>query len=110
MTAAPLAFLLTVTMTVGIQLIASPDPALGFLAKAAAPGANPVEAVNARLDAAVAALLLVLVATVVVSAARQCRRVLRGDLSIETDAPPRGGGGSPAFGEIPEVGGRTRCC
>ncbi len=109
-TAAPLAFLLTVTITAGIQLIASPDPALGFLAKAAAPGANPVEAVNARVDAVVAGLFLILVATVVVSAARQCLRVLSGACPIEPDEPPRGGGGAPTFGEVPSVGGRTRCC
>jgi len=109
-TAAPLAFLLTVTMTAGVQLIASPDPTLGFLAKAAAAGANPVEAVNARLDAVVAGLFLILVATVVLSAARQCARIVRGQLPIEPDEPPRGGGAGPAFGEVPGVGGRTRCC
>jgi carbon starvation protein len=109
-TAAPLAFLLTVTMTAGIQLIASPDPSLGFLAKAAAPGANPAEALNARIDAVVAAVFLLLVATVVVSAARKCWRVVSGLAPIEPDEPPRGGGGEPALGEVPAVGGRTRCC
>jgi carbon starvation protein len=39
-TAAPLAFLLLVTMTAGLQLIGSRDPSLGFLAKARAPGAR----------------------------------------------------------------------
>jgi carbon starvation protein len=109
-TAAPLAFLLIVTMTAGVQLIASPNPALGFLAKAAAPQAHPVEAVNARIDAVVAGLFLVLVATVVVSAARQCLRVRSGVLPIEPDEPPRGGGGEPTLGDVPAVGGRTRCC
>jgi len=109
-TAVPLAFLLTVTMTAGIELIASPDPSLGFLARAAAPGANAAESANARIDAAVAALFLVLVATVVVSAGRQCASVLTGRTPVEPEEPPRGGGGSPPFGEVPKVGGRTRCC
>jgi carbon starvation protein len=109
-TAVPLAFLLTVTMTAGVQLIFSGDPALGFLAKAAHSGADAREAFNARLDAFVAALFLVLVGTVVVSAARQWRRVARGELPVEPDAPPRGGGGEAPLGEVPTVGGRTRCC
>jgi carbon starvation protein len=109
-TALPLAFLLAVTMTGGVQLIASPDPSLGFLAKASAPGANAIEAFDARIDAAVAGLFLILVATVVVSAARMCLRVLYGGLPIEPDEPPRGGGGPSTLGEVPNVGGRTRCC
>jgi carbon starvation protein len=109
-TAGPLAFLLTVTMTAGIQLIASPDPSLGFLAKAAAADANPVEAFNARLDAVVAGVFLLLVATVVASAGRQWRLVLRGDVPVAPDEPPRGGGGEAVLGDVPSVGGRTRCC
>jgi carbon starvation protein len=109
-TAAPLAFLLTVTMTAGVQLIASPDPSLGFLAKAASPSAQFAESVNARVDAVVAGLFLILVATVVVSAARQCLRVRSGVIPIEPDEPPQGGGREIAFGEVPSVGGRTRCC
>ena len=107
-TGGPLAVLMTITMTAGVQLIASPDPALGFLAKARA-AAQPVEAFVARLDAAVALLFLVLVGTVVVSAAGQWRGVRAGRIPVVPDAPPEGGGG-PVFGEVPPVGGRTRCC
>ncbi|HZN54107.1 MAG TPA: carbon starvation CstA family protein [Candidatus Polarisedimenticolaceae bacterium] len=107
-TAAPLAVLLSITMSAGVQMIASPDPALGLLAKARA-ATVPAEAFNARLDAGIALLFLVLVGTVVVSAAGQWRGVLSGRVPVEPDAPPRGGGGS-AFGEVPPVGGRTRCC
>ncbi|HEX4822855.1 MAG TPA: carbon starvation CstA family protein [Candidatus Polarisedimenticolaceae bacterium] len=107
-TAVPLAFLLIVTMTAGVELIGSSDPALGFLAKAAHPGTDARDAWNARLDAVVAAVFLVLVATVVLSAARQWRRVALGLVPVEPDAAPEGGGA--AFGEIPPVGGRTRCC
>src|SRR5262245_12873213 len=105
-TAAPLAFLLVVTMTAGLQLIGSENPALGFLAKARAPAASAVEAWNARVDAAVAAVFLMLVATVVLSAARQCLRVGSGDLPVEPDPPPEGGG-ARVLGEVPSVGGRT---
>jgi carbon starvation protein len=109
-TAAPLTFLLVVTLTAGCQLIGSSDPSLGFLAKAAVPGAHPVEAWNARVDALVAAVFLILVGTVVVSAARQCLRVSWGILPVEPEPEPRGGGGAPVLGDVPDVGGRTRCC
>jgi carbon starvation protein len=108
-TGAPLAFLLTVTATAGVQLIASPDPSLGFLAKAAAAGTDPAEVLNARIDAAVAALFLLLVATVVGSAARQWWGVATGRIPIEPETAPEGGG-APVFGDVPPVGGRTRCC
>ena len=73
--ALPLAWLLSVTLTAGIQKIAHPAPRIGFLAQAndlaarLASGAIPaaeaaktqVLIFNARLDAAVTALFMVLV-------------------------------------------------
>jgi carbon starvation protein len=103
----PLVFLLAVTMTAGVQLIASPDPGLGFLAKARH-ATLPAEAWNARLDAVVAAIFLLLVTVVVVSAARQCAGILTGRIRVVPDPDPAGGGA--VFGEVPPVGGRTRCC
>jgi len=108
-TAAPLAFLLVVTFTAGLQLIASSDPSVGFLARARASG-NPAEIFNARLDAVVAGVFLVLVATVVLSAARQAWGVVSGRIALEREAFPGGGPGRPAFGEVPPIGGSTRCC
>jgi len=89
--ALPLAWLLSVTMTAGWQKIAHPHPRIGFLAQAndlaarLASGAIPAERAgetsvlifNARLDAAVTALFMLLVAVVVLDAARVWWRVLR---------------------------------
>jgi carbon starvation protein len=94
--ALPLAWLLTVTMTAGWQKIWSPHPRIGFLAQARdlagrlGAGAIPPEKIaetqvvifNARLDAAVTGLFMVLVAVVVLDAARVWWRTLR---------PPRAG-------------------
>jgi carbon starvation protein len=106
----PLAFLLAVTYTAGLQKIFHPDPRIGFLAQAAA--AAGVEAWNARIDALMAAVFLILVTAVVVSAARQWVGVLRGRIPLESEAeilPGRCSGGA-VFGEVPAVGGKHRCC
>jgi carbon starvation protein len=92
LTLAPLAWLLTVTMTAGWQKIFHPDRRIGFLAQAEhlvtqlAQGAVAPEKVgethtlifNNRLDAAITALFMALVAIVVLDAARVWWRVLRG--------------------------------
>jgi len=121
-TGLPLAWLLAVTMTAGVQKIAHPDPRIGFLAEAAAraSGALPtreatraIQIFNARLDALMAGIFLVLVATVVVSAACQWWRVARGHGSGEVDGPRPGGGGRGARwapGDMPRSLGGVRCC
>jgi carbon starvation protein len=119
-TGVPLAWLLAVTLTAGVQKIFHPDPRIGFLAEASAraSGALPTDAAtraiqvfNARLDAAMAGIFLALVATVVVSAAREWIKVWRGQRAVEADGPPLAGGGdASAFGDVPAVASRMRCC
>ena len=91
-TAAPLAWLLTVTMTAGWQKILDPDRRIGFLAQAdhfasqLASGLVAPEKVletqtmiwNARLDAAITGLFMALVAIVVLDAMRVWWKTLRG--------------------------------
>ncbi|MBI5507149.1 MAG: carbon starvation protein A [Deltaproteobacteria bacterium] len=106
----PLTFLLAVTMVAGLLKLFSEDPAVGFLAQAALPATTPIEAFNARLDAVVAAVFLILVATVVASAARQWWRVYNGDVPIEPDEAHGGGASGHVLGEVPAINGRHRCC
>ena len=91
-TGLPLVWLLTVTMSAGWQKIFHPDRKIGFLAQAdflageLAAGRVAAEKVaemqtvifNNRLDAAVTALFMALVAIVVLDAARVWWRTLRG--------------------------------
>ena len=91
-TATPLTWLLTVTMTAGWQKLFDPDRRIGFLAQAEhfanqlARGLVAPEKVhetqtliwNARLDAGITGLFMVLVAIVVLDAVRVWWRVLRG--------------------------------
>jgi carbon starvation protein len=102
--ALPLAWLLSVTMTAGWQKIWHPHPRIGFLAQAQdlaaklASGAIPPEKIaetqvviwNARLDAAVTGLFMVLVAVIVLDAARVWWRTLR----------PRGTAPEPAAARV----------
>ncbi|MBP7147639.1 MAG: carbon starvation protein A [Acidobacteria bacterium] len=120
-TLVPLVFLLAVTMTAGVEYVLHPDPRIGFLARAGAiesgaiavdEATRGIQAFNARLDAVLAGVFLVLVATVVISALREWRHVLAGRRPIEPDPPlvPASGGGGLAFGEVPPSAGGMRCC
>ena len=73
----PLGWLLAVTMTAGFMKIFSADPRLGFLS-AAASAASPRLALNARVDAVVTGVFLVLVAVVVLANARVWQQLLSG--------------------------------
>ena len=80
-TLAPLAWLITVTMTAGYQKVFSTDPKLGFLAHAAtlAGSAAPNAArlvFNDRLDAALALFFMAVVAMLVFTSAREWWLVL----------------------------------
>ena len=86
-TAAPLAWLVTVTFAAAWQKIFSPLPAIGFLAQAdkleAAMRLHPSAATgtlifNARLDAVFCGVLLVLVATILADSLRVWAGILRG--------------------------------
>jgi carbon starvation protein len=76
-TCAPLVWLVGATFTAAWQKIASPVPAIGFLAQAKA-ATNPVVAFNARLDAVVCGALLVLVAVILVDSIRVWAGILAG--------------------------------
>jgi carbon starvation protein len=73
----PLSWLLAVTMTAGWMKIFSADPRLGFLSGAAA-ATSARQAFNSRVDAAVTAVFLVLVAVVVLANARVWLSLLTG--------------------------------
>jgi carbon starvation protein len=89
-TCAPLAWLVTVTFTAAWQKIFSPIPAIGFLAQAdrleaslragtaVDPAAIQTLIFNARLDAALCGVFLVLVATILLDSVRVWIGILRG--------------------------------
>jgi carbon starvation protein len=106
----PLAWLVTVTLTAGWQKLFSPNPALGFLAKAAALGRGLADGVlpagrsaadvhrmifNERLDAAVAGAFMLAVVIVLVASIIEWTAVLRGRKpALSTEVPADYGAGS----------------
>ena len=105
----PLAWLVVVTLTAGWQKLFSPDPALGFLARASALGralaagslpagrtAAEVQRMifNERLDAAVAAFFLVSVVVILADSTREWIGLWRGRVPVRsTETPPELDGG-----------------
>jgi carbon starvation protein len=95
-TFAPLVWLVTVTFTAGWQKIFSPLPAIGFLAQAdklaagggAASSAAQTLIFNARLDAAVCGVLMLLVATILIDSVRVWVGILRGTADARVREAP----------------------
>jgi carbon starvation protein len=93
-TCVPLAWLVTVCYTAGWQKIFSDSPALGFLAQAAALEAGPHTAItaqlvfNARLDAAVTGVFLILVSAILIDSLRVWVRVLGKAPAADTTETP----------------------
>ena len=83
-TLVPLIWLVAVTFTASWHKVFDPDPHVGFLAQAralamkASTAATPRLILNNRIDAAVTAFLIVMVALVLIESARQWIRVLIG--------------------------------
>jgi len=83
-TLVPLAWLVAVTFTASWHKVLDPSPRIGFLAQAHALAAGPATAATARLifnnrlDAALTAVLVIMVALVLIESARQWLAVLRG--------------------------------
>jgi len=83
-TLAPLAWLVSVTFTASWQKVFDPSPRIGFLAQARQLAAGPASGatsrliLNNRLDAAVTAVLVILVTLILLESARQWLGVLRG--------------------------------
>jgi len=87
----PLVWLVTVTFTASWAKIFSPNPRIGFLSHAqqlTASGANPQLIFNDRLDAAVTAALIFMVALVLIESAWLWWRVLAGRKEVQVREAP----------------------
>ncbi len=93
-TLAPLLWLVAVTFTASWHKILDPDPRVGFLAQAHALAAGPATKAtphlifNNRLDAAVTAILVVMVALVLIESARQWIGILSGSKASRVKETP----------------------
>jgi carbon starvation protein len=93
-TCVPLSWLVVVTFTAGWQKMFAAAPALGFLAQAEQLAAGPQTAetaaliFNARLDAAVTGVFLVLVTTILVDSIRVWVGILRGTREVKLTESP----------------------
>jgi carbon starvation protein len=93
-TLVPLAWLVAATFTASWHKVFDPSPRIGFLAQANVLAAGPATAAtsklifNNRLDAAVTALLVVMVALVLIESVRQWIGVLRGREEVRVKESP----------------------
>jgi carbon starvation protein len=75
-TLAPLLWLLTATVTAGVEKIWHPDPTIGFLAAAAMAAAEPRLRFNDLLDAAVTGVFLLMILAIVALSVQEWIRLL----------------------------------
>ena len=93
-TLVPLVWLVTVTYTASWHKVLDPDPRIGFLAQARVLAAGPATAAtgrlifNNRLDAAVTAMLVVMVSLVVIESIRVWAGILSGKKNIPVREAP----------------------
>ncbi len=88
-TLAPLIWLLTATVTAGLEKIFHPDAMIGFLAAARTATAKPQVRFNALLDATVTGIFLIMIFAIVILSVREWIRLLaRKESSSLSETPP----------------------